>query len=275
MIIITIQPSDDIQNYLNIVEQNGGGILNLNPVATFTYEDDIEVPNNCTINGNGATIDFNNTAHGVKIIGTALAPKTNCSLENVTIINSTTIGVECEYTDNPILNLFNNVLVNDCATGISLTNSVSPQLIGTFNDNGVNGLMTYCSAFSINFTEFSNSTSGDGLVLDGCTSGTIFNSGFEANTSDGITMTNCEYITIVSNSIFNNGADGLKLISGNTAIIVNNNDISDNTANGINVVNNTSASTLISSNTIISNGTAVADSGTGTLVRSNQGVVDN
>lgn len=274
MIILNIRATDNIQDYLDIVEQNGGGILNL-AAATYTLNDDITIPNLTTINGNGATLDFNNTAYGVKIIGTALANKTNCSLKNLTVINSTAIGVECEYTDNPILNLLDNVLVNTCATGISLTNSIAPQIIGTFSDNGVNGIMTDCSAFSINFTEFIDSSTGDGIVLDGCSSGTIFNSGFETNTESGITMTDCSYITVLSNSLFSNGGDGIELISGNTAIIVNGNDISDNTANGVNIADNTSTDILIAANTFSGNSSSVDDNGTGTLIRSNIGVADN
>jgi hypothetical protein len=274
MIILNIRATDNIQDYLDIVEENGGGILNL-AATTYTLSDDITVPNRTTINGNGATLDFNNTAKGVKIIGTALVNKTNCSLERLTIINSTTIGVECEYTENPQLRLFNEVLVNNCPVGISIINCIDPYITGTFSNNGVNCVMTNVTAFATDFTAFSNATTGDGLVMTGCSSGTIFNSSFESNTSDGLTMTNCSYITILSNSIFDNGADGLKLISGNTAIIVNGNDISDNTTNGINIATDTTVNTLISSNTFALNGTAVTNNGTTTLIRSNIGVVDN
>lgn len=275
MITLTVQPTDNIQDYLDIIEQNGGGILSLNPVGTFVVANDINIPSNTVLNGNGATINFNNTAYGIKLIGTALNPKLSCSLANLTIMNSTTIGVECEYTDNPILNLFDNVLISNCPIGVSLTNCIAPAFVGTFSSNGVNCTMTDCISFSINFAEFSNATTGDGLVINGCSSATIFNSGFDENNDNGIIMTDCEYITIISNSIYNNGSDGIKLVSGNTAIIVNGNDISDNTANGINVADSTSVKTLIASNTFINNASEVNDNGTSTLVRSNIGVVDN
>ena len=69
MILLTIQPSDDIQNYLNILNMNGGGILSLNPVSTFFPTNDIIIPTNCSINGNGGTIDFNHQPYGIKSSG--------------------------------------------------------------------------------------------------------------------------------------------------------------------------------------------------------------
>ncbi len=69
-IILTIQPTDDIQNYLDILEENGGGILNLNPTETFFPGADIVIPSNVTINGNGGTIDFEGGAFQMKVLGT-------------------------------------------------------------------------------------------------------------------------------------------------------------------------------------------------------------
>jgi len=61
MISLTIQPTDDIQNYLDILNQNGGGTLNLNPVDTFVATSNLTYYDNVTINGNGGTIDFGGT----------------------------------------------------------------------------------------------------------------------------------------------------------------------------------------------------------------------
>lgn len=274
MIILNIRATDNIQDYLDIVEQNGGGILNL-AVATYTLSDDITVPNRTTINGNGAILDFNNTAHGVKIIGTALNPKTNCSIEKLTVKNSTTIGVECEYTDNPLLYIIDNVLVNNCAVGVQMTDCSAVSIVGTVSENEVNCILENVTSFSIDFASFSNSTVGDGLVMTGCSSGTIFNSSFDENTGNGISMTDCSYISTISLSVYNNGVDGIKLVEDNLALIFNSNDMSDNTGYGINIVDSTSVNTLISSNTFAGNSSAVDDNGTTTLIRSNIGVVDN
>ena len=72
MIILNIRATDNIQDYLDIVEQNGGGILNL-AVATYNLADDLTIPTLTTLNGNGATLDFGGTAHGGRCGGHAVA----------------------------------------------------------------------------------------------------------------------------------------------------------------------------------------------------------
>lgn len=69
MIILTIQPTDDIQNYLDILDDNGGGILNFNPTDTFNVSNNITLYDNVTINGNGATIDFGGGVYKVSAQG--------------------------------------------------------------------------------------------------------------------------------------------------------------------------------------------------------------
>ena len=99
MIILNIRATDNIQDYLDIVEQNGGGILNL-AVATYNLADDLTIPTLTTLNGNGATLDFGGTAHGVKIIGTSMNRIQNPSLTQITITNSSDIGLELDYQVN-------------------------------------------------------------------------------------------------------------------------------------------------------------------------------
>lgn len=275
MIILNIRDTDNIQEYLDIVEQNGGGILNL-AVATYNLTDDITIPNLTTLNGNGATLDFGGTAHGVKIIGTSLDRLQNTSLKQLTITNSSDIGVEIAYTDNPVLNILDNVLVNDCSIGVSITNSTAPALIGTFSNNGVNCEMDTVSSFEFHFTSLQSATVGNGLTMTNCSNATIFDSSFSDNTKNGVALTDCNTITFVSTGISDNLENGIKLISGNSKIIVNGSDISSNGTYGIQIVDNTSEDTLIVSNTFSGNSSGeVSDSGTGTLIRSNIGVADN
>jgi len=276
MIILTVQPTDNIQDYLDIIEQNGGGVLNLNPVSTFVVESDINIPNNTVLNGNGGTIDFNNTAYGIKIIGTALNPKTNCSLSTLTVVNCTTIGVECEYTDNPILNLFDNTLVQNCTKGVDLTNCTAPAFIGTFSDNGTNCEMTNVTSFTTRFSAFSGATSGDGIIMNNCSNATVFDTGIDDNFGNGILMTDCSYISIISAGVFDNGGDGIKLVSGNTDIISNSINLIGNSGYGINIVDNTNINNVITSNVLSGNSSgSVNNNGTTTLIRSNIGVSDN
>jgi len=274
-IILTIQPYDDIQNFLDIIEENGGGILNLNPTDVYYPTSDINIPSNCVLNGNGGIIDFDNQEYGIKMIGTAMDKITNSSLSKITIKNCNGIGVECEYTDNPILDLFDNTLIESCETGIQLTNSTAPVFIGTFSGDGTNGILDTVTSFEFRFSEFSDATSGDGVTMTNCSSSTVFDSGFDENSGNGLTMTGCSYITFVSCSIYGNGTDGVKLVEDNISIIFNGSNIAGNTANGVNIVDNTNETNLIVSNTFDTNGTAVTDNGTGTIIRSNQGVADS
>lgn len=69
MLNVTIQPYDDIQNYLDILEQNGGGTLNFNPVDTFFLNSDVVFPSNVTINGNNGTVDFQGGAYSFRFEG--------------------------------------------------------------------------------------------------------------------------------------------------------------------------------------------------------------
>lgn len=69
MIIIDVKPTDDLQSMVTKATQNGGGILNLDPVATYLMSGDWYLEDNITIEGNGSTIDFQGEDFGIKIIG--------------------------------------------------------------------------------------------------------------------------------------------------------------------------------------------------------------
>lgn len=69
MIILNAKPTDDLQSMITGLTNNGGGILELDPVAPYLMSGDWFLEDNVTINGNGATIDFQGGAWGIKIIG--------------------------------------------------------------------------------------------------------------------------------------------------------------------------------------------------------------
>lgn len=276
MLIINVQPSMNLQDCINSLGNYGGGTLELNPTSTYSFTDDLLVSTDVVINGNGAVFDFNGLNKGVKIIGTPEARIQNCSLRELTITNSTGIGAEIVYTDNPILSLFDNVLINNCATGISISNSTAPIFIGTFSNNGVNCIMDTVSSFETHFADFSNSTTGDGLIMIGCSSATIFDSSISGNLNYGVQMTDCDSIIFSCDAIYGNGLDGVKLVSGNSNIMFNGSDMSANGGYGVNIVDATTTKTTIVSNTSSTNVSgSVNNLGTSTLIRSNQGIVDN
>lgn len=68
MINVTIQPNDDIQNFLDILQSNGGGVLNITP-ATYSPTASITSYDNIIVNGNGAIIDFGGQNYQWNVLG--------------------------------------------------------------------------------------------------------------------------------------------------------------------------------------------------------------
>ncbi len=69
---LSVAPTESIQDAIDKMVLNGGGIVNLQ-AGTFTLAADITLYDNIVLQGagSGSTIlDFNNTAYGVKIVGT-------------------------------------------------------------------------------------------------------------------------------------------------------------------------------------------------------------
>lgn len=265
-ILYTIQPTDNIQNALDLLNTKGGGILSLNPTDIFYPFLDINIPSNCTINGNGGTIDFGGSAFGIKVIGTVDTNIINPSFEYVTIQNTTGIGIDLNYMSSINFETFNDVVVQDCGKGIRVQNSYAPYFFGTFQNNGVNVEMDTVNSFEIHFSGLNGSTSGDGLVLNNCSSSTILDSGFDSNFANGIKMTNCTNIDIYAFDASLNGGDGLKFVSGNTLNVISGGNIASNTGWGINIVDATTTKTIFTGNNTASNSSGgLQDNGTGTL----------
>lgn len=70
MILLTAQPSMDLQSCIDLLDTYGGGVLSLNPTSTFYATNGLTIPSDIIIEGNGAVIDFGNTANGMDISGT-------------------------------------------------------------------------------------------------------------------------------------------------------------------------------------------------------------
>jgi hypothetical protein len=68
--ILTVQPGESLQDAIDKLAINGQGILNLAPDVYTVDTYDIVVPSDIVIRGNGATIDFNGSAHQILMEGT-------------------------------------------------------------------------------------------------------------------------------------------------------------------------------------------------------------
>lgn len=266
MLIKEVQPSMNIQDCINTLNDYGGGILNLNPTAIFYPGQDITLYSNITIQGNGSTIDFEGGAYGIKVIGTLGSEIINPSLRELTITNSSVTGVDADYVSNEILNFLDNVIITNCNIGVSINHSFGTAIIGTIQDNGINCQISNSDSFEFHFCSFYGATTGDGCVLTNCSASTIFDTGFQNNLLNGIKMTDCSKISFISNDFSDNGSNGIKLVSGNTNNKFVAAEENTNGAYGINIVDATNVGTIfVSMSTTGNSSGAINDLGTGTL----------
>jgi Right handed beta helix region len=239
MITLQVQPSNDIQQYLDVLSIYGGGVLELNPADIFYPTSDLNIPSNCTIDGNGATIDFGGQAFGVRAIGSE-AYSTGTLAVNYG--STTLVGTGTTWTSNMV---GQSILIGDywyeIATFIDTTHlTLTSNYIG-LNITGA----TYVIATTIdnikiqNITLYNSSTTlfnfqyVNGLTIDGMSADTAtqaINAADSANISYlnsdtsnctiGIKFNNTPFCT------FNNynletitGGTGLELIKVNNAAL--------------------------------------------------------
>lgn len=96
-ITVTLQPTDDIQNYATIVTQNGGGIIYLTP-GTYFPTSDITISENVSLIGlsrDATIIDFQNSPYSVRSDG---ANVYNTGTVDVTDASITVIGTGTNWT---------------------------------------------------------------------------------------------------------------------------------------------------------------------------------
>lgn len=132
-------------------------------------------------------------------------------LRKLTVTNATGSGVKVQYAQESFLD---DIVVYDCGTGLDLDQAVYPRIIAVSNSNGVNLNMNECYGWYVDFSDFSLSTSGAGVVMTNNSFATFFNTFVGDCFGNGISMTNCEAITFLSASISGNGGNGVELISG-------------------------------------------------------------
>jgi len=167
---------------------------------------------------------------------------------------------------------------------------IDPNILCSFDFNEVNLDMNFVEGFIINFSEFSFSTTGAGIIMTNTNNANMYSTSINDNTTNGMSMTDCSKIAFHGCDISGNGSSGIELISGcndNTfnGIPVFSNGASgitltatsdrnsfsqitvkDNTTYGINIVANTCNDNILLGVIADGNGTAsINDVGTGTL----------
>lgn len=285
MLILTVQPSYSIQNYLDVLNANGGGILNLNPVDTFYPGGDITLYSNTTINGNGGTIDFEGGAYGIKIEGTNLDNILNTGLSNLTVQNSTSSLIYGRYANTcNINNVFavngsvgfdfaesdgvamNSWGVDTCTTSCNFLNVPNATFLnysiydsGTMILNGINNT-------SLDVWSMSNSV-GAALSLQNCYNMDIQQYSILTGTSHGIEfISGNSDISLASGYITGCTGDGIKLTASSNRIGISEQNILSCTGYGINIASSScNNAILVGTNTSGNSSGALNDSGTGTL----------
>ena len=249
----TIDSADEIQDGIDEVSAGGGGTIYLAP-GTYNMTSHINIPSNVYLVGasrSAVIIDFGGGAFGVRSLGTVGTHITNILVKDLTIQNSSITGLKLQYND---FSLIDGVDVYTANIGIEFDNVDSTAILGmgVLCDGCATGIkITNSTSFSIYFTASINSTSSHGLVLDTCSSATIFDSGFSDNTGDGINITSCSDIAFISLSIQGNGGQGIELVSGVNHCQFSSSTVDSNTSDGIKLTATSDGNSIVA--TSISN----------------------
>lgn len=185
-VLYTVPTNGSIQNAINILNNAGGGTVQLQS-GTYTLTSDLILSDGIKLVGVGkdsTIIEFSSLAYNIKAVGTSGDILQNWSIQNLTIQNSnlsTGAGIQLDYTDNWLLD---NVKVTSCNYwGVDIARS----------QNG-----------TINNCEFS-SNSLAGLMIHSTSSNSR----------------QCGYINISNCRANSNGEDGFFLNAGNTSPVTN------------------------------------------------------
>lgn len=296
--VLSISPTDDLQDAIDMVDSNGGGVVYLKG-GTYDLVNNIVIPSNVHIVGvgsGGSILDFGGTAHQVQAIGTAMDQVVSVKLQGITIQNSSTALLKLDYC----LNFSgNDITVMDGLKGIEATN-MEIFNFDTFSsdtcDTGID--LSTCDSMTLNNMAVTGATVG-GFIFDTVNNATYINSSVDTSTGVGISMTDCGDFTLdsyslvditgigmlcdnttvmsaASGTIANCSSDGVRLQNGTSNCQFVTSNFNDNGGYGVNITTAGCASNLFAINDFSGNSSgAMSDSGTGTLVRSNIGLADN
>lgn len=223
-------------------------------------------------------------------------PNTSVLLQGITVQNSSTDLVKVQYAFNPA---FGDVDLTGGNSGMAIdTVAILNYRIGNITDNGDGITINNLSGFTISDL-FLNTNTTSGITGTLVIGGVILNSTLDSIIGDAVSFTGSSNIGIDQISITNitgngisidsssilsltNGliqncsGDGLKLDNGVTTMQVSTMQFSDNTGFGVNVVDSGSTNNIFGLSNYDNNTAGnFDDNGTGTLIRSNIGVMDN
>jgi hypothetical protein len=148
-------------------------------------------------------------------------------INRLTVQNATGVAIKFQYIVECSLNDIN---VFGSGTGLDFDQALFPLMVISVIGCGVNVDWNEVSGFEINFSIFSDSTSGAGMVFTSTGNATFFDSGIVGNFGDGLNMTSCSSISFLSMDVSSNGGQGIELVS----------DCSRNSFFAVNMNNNTS-----------------------------------
>lgn len=245
------------------------------------------------------SIDIDTPYGGDNLAGstyTIAAINIAANIARITITNATGVGLKIQYTQETFLD---DLYIYDCGTGIDIDQAVFPKINLTVDACGVGLDANEMVGFKIDFSAFSGSTTGAGVVLVASGDATIIDTVSERNTGNGFSLTNCSDIAFVSTDSSFNGGIGFELISGNSdiqfisgnpqgntsdgikftatsdRIAVTTSSIINNGGYGVNIAASTDDSNVVTGNVFSGNTSGtIRDLGTGTIRHSNQGVTD-
>lgn len=166
----------------------------------------------------------------------------NAKINDVTITGATGSGLVVQYSMESFIY---NLVIYGCGTGIDLDYVTYPKLEVTSIENGVNLDFNFVNGFFVDFSDFSYSTTGAGIVMANSGNATFFNSSVSDNTGDGINLTSCTKIAFMSFDISGNGGQGIEFVSG-----CNDNQFTDgifdgNTSDGVKLTATSDRNTLV------------------------------
>lgn len=199
------------------------------------------------------TID---TYEGDNLAGSAyVLASTNFTsyLSKLTITGATSSAVIIQYAQEPYLfdlSIYGN------GTGIDSDYTTYLQMNTiNCNSNGVNLDMNFTEGFYIDWSDFSTSTTGAGVVMTNYTrNATFFNTSVADNTGNGISVTLGSKIAFISLDISGNGGKGIEFIANNSNNSISDTTLDGNTSDGIKLTATTDLTQIIGVGIINSGG---------------------
>lgn len=244
------------------------------------------------------TVDVGIATEGASGLAYVIADfNTGTRIENLTITNSSVNLLETRYAIIVTLTL---VDLSGGVIGWNVQDTFSPQFINCNAYNGQTGIkLTNCYFYTFT-TWFVFNCSSHGVILDTGGNSTFTDFSVSNCGGVGIHMTDTTWLAMLSATIDSHGShgieqvsgcssigynnvtfdgntgDGLKLTATSDKVLITQNEFSDNGGYGINIANANCDNNIILGNIFENNTTAAAtDSGTGTVIRSNSGLIDN